>query len=280
MGTSANLQSYLGWITGLGISVKKRSQIGFGWYYLTKATELGYCKDTIFRHLHHLVEMGVIERQRAKRWATDRAWKYRIVSQKLAQYIDLCENQTIDSNESEHGQSEVRTSTVENQENNIGSNSSSSYAQPQAEPVAVESEEGGEKANEPTDEEIKNVCIQLRRLSPDISINPQVRSAIRSFWHNVPAGLARVKNALGKGWCKQPNGVFVQTLKNGASRDEEVVVVAKEYPRPTLEQLNQVGEMGELVYTGLNEPGYPEVVAVNTGSGVLPWWVVLGVEVA
>ena len=27
--------------------------------------------------------------------------------------------------------------------------------------------------------------------------------------------------------------------------------------------------MGELVYTGLNEPGYPEVVAVNTGVGLL-----------
>ena len=60
--------------------------------------------------------------------------------------------------------------------------------------------------------------------------------------------------------------------------DEEVVVVAKEYPRPTFEQLNQLGEMGELVYTKLNEPGYPEIVAVNTGEGVLPWWVVLGVE--
>ena len=73
--------------------------------------------------------------------------------------------------------------------------------------------------------------------------------------------------------------MFVQTLKNGASRNEEAVVVAKEYPRPTLEQLNQLGEMGELVYTKLNEPGYPSVVAVNTGSGVLPWWVMLGVEV-
>jgi hypothetical protein len=27
--------------------------------------------------------------------------------------------------------------------------------------------------------------------------------------------------------------------------------------------------MGKLVYTGLNEPGYPEIVAVNTGVGVL-----------
>ena len=52
--------------------------------------------------------------------------------------------------------------------------------------------------------------------------------------------------------------------------DGEAVVVNKEYPRPTPEQLNKIGEMGELVYTGLNEPGYPSVVAVNTGSGVFP----------
>ena len=107
----------------------------------------------------------------------------------------------MDSDKSEHGQSEVRTSTVQNRDNNIGSGSSLSYAQPQAEPPAVESEEIVEKPDEPTAEEIKEVCIQLRRLSPNISINPQVRSAIRSFWHNVPSGLARVKNAISEGWC-------------------------------------------------------------------------------
>ena len=269
----------LSWLDNWTRSKRKEAQSDWVWLVLSDlATELGYCKDTIFRHLHHLVEMGVLERQRARRWATDRAWKYRIVSQKLAEYICLNENQTVECGKSEHGESETSTSTVQNQDNYIGSKPSSSYAQPQAEPPAVESEEIVEKPDEPTDEEIKEVCIQLRRLSPDISINPQVRSAIRSFWHNVPAGLARVKNAIAEGWCKQPTGVFVQTLKNGASRDEEVVVVAKEYPRPTLEQLNQLGEMGKLVYTKLNEPGYPEVVAVNTGRGVLPWWMVLGVE--
>lgn len=56
--------------------------------------------------------------------------------------------------------------------------------------------------------------------------------------------------------------------------------VVKEYPRPTLEQLNQLGELGELVCTKLNEPGYPFVVAVNTGEWVLPWWVMLGVEMS
>lgn len=55
----------------------------------------------------------------------------------------------------------------------------------------------------------------------------------------------------------------------------EAPVVNKEYPRPT-EQLNQLEELGDLVYTMHDEAGYSEVVAVNTGVGVLPWWVVLG----
>lgn len=108
-----------------------------------------------------------------------------------------------------------------------------------------------------------------------------MRSAIRSFWHNVPAALARVKSAPGRvarsaagiaeGWCKQPTGLFVQALKNAARAEgADTVIAAKVYPRPTLEQLDQLGKMGELVYTKLNEPGYPEVVALNTGAGVLP----------
>ncbi len=71
----------------------------------------------------------------------------------------------------------------------------------------------------------------------------------------------------------------MQTLKNGARAEgAETVIAAKEYPHPNLEQLNHLGELGELVYTKLDEPRYPEVVAVNNGSGVLLWWVLLWVE--
>lgn len=90
--------------------------------------------------------------------------------------------------------------------------------------------------------------------------------------------MSRVKNAIAQGWYKQPTGLFVQALKSGARAEgDDTVIAAKEYPRPTLEQLDQLGKLGELVHTKLNEPGYPEVVAVNTGEGVLPWWMVLGV---
>lgn len=177
-----------------------------------------------------------------------------------------------------HGHSDTNTSIVRNQDNYIDSSSSSTYTQPQAKEVAVK-KEFAEKLEQPTDEEIEEVCIQLRRLSPDITINSSVKKTIHSFWHNVPTALAsRVKSAIASGWCKQLTGLFVQTLKNGVPLEQaEAPVVAKEYPHPTLDQLNQPGEMGELVYTMLNELGYPSVIAVNTGKGVLPW---LGVELS
>ncbi len=43
----------------------------------------------------------------------------------------------------------------------------------------------------------------------------------------------RTAQGIASGWCKQPTGLFVQALKNGASGEQEAVVVAPEYPRPT-----------------------------------------------
>jgi hypothetical protein len=52
--------------------------------------------------------------------------------------------------------------------------------------------------------------------------------------------MARVKSAIASGWCKQPTGLFVQTLKNGVvTEGADTVIAAKVYPRPTFEQLNQ-----------------------------------------
>ncbi len=78
-----------------------------------------------------------------------------------------------------HRQSDTGTSIVQNQNNYIAPIPNPSYPQPQTEQAAVGEEEKVEEADEPTPEEIGEVCIQLRRLSPDISINLIVRSAIR-----------------------------------------------------------------------------------------------------
>lgn len=70
---------------------------------------------------------------------------------------------------------------AENQDSYIDSIPDPSDAQPQTEPPAVRKVKSVENKDESTPKEIGEVCIQLRRLSPDISINPFVMSAIRLF---------------------------------------------------------------------------------------------------
>lgn len=263
----------LSWLDNWTRTKRKQALGDWVWVVLQDlATELGYCKDTIFRHLQRLLEMGVIERQRAKRWSTDRAWKYRIVKSKLADYIDLHENQTIDISESVHRESEASTSTVQKQDNYIDPVPDTSYPQPQTS-CAVEEEEV-EKPDEPTNEEIGIVCTQIRALSPELQINQSVRSAIRLNWANVPSALFALKNAI-RTWKVRPDfnwtGLLVKTLKTGVTQDGDKIAV-KEYPRPSLEQLEQLGLIGELIYTALNEPGYPEVLAVEVEGSAIVWW--------
>ena len=84
----------LSWLDNWTRTKRKEAQSDWVWLVLSDlATELGYCKDTIFRHLQRLLELGVIERQRAL-WLGYRSQKYRIVSQ-LVQYISLYDLQTV-----------------------------------------------------------------------------------------------------------------------------------------------------------------------------------------
>ena len=61
-----------------------------------------------------------------------------------------------------------------------------------------------------------------------------------NFWCELMHKASQEQSsAIAQGWCKQPTGVFVQALKNGGSPEQaEAPVVNKEYPHPTLEQLN------------------------------------------
>lgn len=129
---------------------------------------------------------------------------------------------------------------------------------------------------EPTDDQLEQACREISRLSPTLKINQRVRDRIIECWHNFPSALAHLKKVVREDWRCNWIGVFMNDLKSGAPADE-LPPVAKEYPRPSLEQLDELGGMGEIVYTKLNEPGYPEILAVNTGRELISWWEALGV---
>lgn len=105
---------------------------------------------------------------------------------------------------------------------------------------------------------------QLRKLLLDYSTE-EVRQAIAHYCQVV-------KN---KGSRQNPAGWFTECLRGkwwATVEETKPVVEPKDYPHPTLEQLNALGAVGRIVHTTLDEPGYPQVLAVDTGAGVLPWW--------
>lgn len=128
---------------------------------------------------------------------------------------------------------------------------------------------------EVSQEEQREIDSELRRLR----INPSdVKRDLKRYRVNLPGAIARVKKALADGWCQNPTGLLKKTLKEGVPEEFRPVAL-KEYPRPNLEQLEQVGALGELIYSAFAESGQSQFLAVNTGSAVLPWWVALGVSI-
>ncbi|MBV8883833.1 MAG: hypothetical protein JO235_07510 [Chroococcidiopsidaceae cyanobacterium CP_BM_RX_35] len=121
-------------------------------------------------------------------------------------------------------------------------------------------------------EESREVDCELRRLR----INPsEMKGDIKRYWSNIPGAITRVKKAVAEGWCTNPTGLFRKALVQGVP-EELRQPTPKQYPSPSLEQLNELGALGELVHTVLDEPGNPQVLAVDTGTAVVPWWQALG----
>src|SRR3712207_3627589 len=60
------------------------------WVYVVNqelAEALGCCRDTVFRHLKDLCEMGIVKKAPYKRWATDNIWAYSIDFERLKQEL-------------------------------------------------------------------------------------------------------------------------------------------------------------------------------------------------
>jgi len=126
----------------------------------------------------------------------------------------------------------------------------------------------------PTDEQLDEALVKLSAVSPDIQPNPTVRKFLIQYWANLPQALERLKKAVRENWRCNLTGVFINALKEPPKQLS--APPAKEYPHPTLEQLNKLGTKGTLVHTVLDEPGNPQVLAVDTGTTVMPWWQALG----
>ncbi len=207
------------------------------WVYVVTqelAEALGWCRDTVFRHLKDLCEMGILKKTPYKRWATDNIWASSIdfdrLKQELAPPVDISanENQTAESRKSDRRLSEIRPSTVGNQTLYITPTPNSSPTQPQHSLPAAEEVVNQENISipeqkiviPPTGEELRSACTQISRLSPDVQTNLQVKTAIEKYWANFPAALERLKIAVQENWRCNLTGVLVKALKEGVPSED------------------------------------------------------------
>lgn len=304
---------FLSWLDGE--IYKKLLQGKPPWVYVVcqeLADEFGCCRDTVQRHLRDLCDHGLLKRLPYKRWATDNIWQYTINFDRLAalwldehinkikqfqscisksaflgrywiELLSKAENQTTVSINSDSRLSEFRQPTVESSSTYTNTNPNPSSTHTQTDDVDEEEkteEEEVEQEVNPTDEEIRQACAEIRALSPEFQLNHNVRKAIFLNWANFPAVLTYLKEAV-RTWKVRPDfnwtGLLVKSFKSGVAKKYEPP--PKEYPRPTLEQLNVLGTIGKLVYARLDEPGNPEVLCVAVeGRGLLAWWDALEVS--
>ncbi len=220
------------------------------WVYVVTqelAEALGCCRDTVFRHLKDLCEMGILRKSPYKRWATDNIWAYTIDFDRLKQELALfapTENQTAISRKSDSRESDFSQPGVGNQTAYRSLTLTPSQQQTKHNlPVAGERNEQielpeqtsatGKKTKQdgsphreqecttkPTKEQLLAACTQISKLSPDVQTNIQVKATIDKYWANFPAALERLKIAVQENWRCNLTGVLVKALKEGVPSED------------------------------------------------------------
>ena len=227
----------LSWLDG-------KHYYGNSWIRITfenLADILGYCRETISKHMKELIFDGLVEDKPSHRFPKDTASEYRLNLQNISEtiefnrceiidvdvpdisgecannpptdktYLKFSENNNTAAEEEEYDQPEAQTQIPRYDEKleevNSNQNTDSGvdkFPQPQVKVITT-----SEKSVKP---EIKEVCAELKRLR----INPDpCLGVIKKYWNNVNNAIARVKEAIHEGWCDNPTGLFIATCKNG-----------------------------------------------------------------
>lgn len=227
----------LSWLDG-------KHYYGNSWVRITfenLANILGYCRETISKHMRELMFDGLVEDKPSHRFPKDTASEYRLNLENIMETIEFSQCEKIDAEVpdisgecannpptykaylkfSENNNTAAEEEKVDGPEQetqipryddkleqvNLTQNPDTSVdkiTQPQVEVITT--------LETPGKSEIKEICAELKRLR----INPDpCLGVIKKYWDNVNSAIARVKEAIHEGWCDNPTGLFINSCKNG-----------------------------------------------------------------
>ncbi len=238
----------LSWLDG-------KHYYGQDWVRITfenLADILGYCRETISKHIKELVFDGFIEEKPSHRFPKDTACEYRLNLSQITEIIEFSQCEKFDTDVPDISDvCAINPSTYETNLKLLKNNNTAveeenheeadwetvakgteTWKQSQNTDYVCESEQvdstdeidSGEDqipqsqvkvvttSSKPTKQEVKYVCTELKRLR----INPEsCLGVVKKYWENVAGAIARVKEAINEGWCENPTGLFINSCRNG-----------------------------------------------------------------
>ena len=227
----------LSWLDG-------KHYYGNSWVRITfenLADILGYCRETISKHMRELLFDGLVEDKPSHRFPKDTASEYRLNLENIMETIEFSQCEKIDAevpdisgkcanntptskttikffennntaakdNIIDEAEQETQIPRYDKQLEPVNSTqnpdaSADKFPQSQVEVITT--------LENPGKSEIKEICAELKRLR----INPdQCLCVIKKYWDNVNSAIARVKEAIKEDWCDNPTGLFIASCKNG-----------------------------------------------------------------
>jgi hypothetical protein len=72
---------------------------------------------------------------------------------------------------------------------------------------------------------------------------------IKKHWENVQDAIARVKEAVNEGWCKNPTGLFINSCKSGEKPKNTVDASVKDWFEWARKERIVLAMSGGLAYT-------------------------------
>jgi hypothetical protein len=227
----------LSWLDG-------KHYYGNSWIRITfenLADILGYCRETISKHMRELVFDGLVEDKPSHRFPKDTASEYRLNLENIMETIEFsrCEkidaevpdisgecannpptykaylkfsennNTAAEEDKVDKAEQETQIPRYDEQLEPVNSTQNPDASVDKFPQAQVEVITTSEKSVKP---DIKEVCAELKRLR----INPDpCLGVIKKYWDNVNSAIARVKEAMKEDWCDNPTGLFIASCKNG-----------------------------------------------------------------
>jgi hypothetical protein len=227
----------LSWLDG-------KHYYGNSWIRITfenLADILGYCRETISKHMRELVFDGLVEDKPSHRFPKDTASEYRLNLENIMETIEFsrCEkidaevpdisgecannpptykaylkfsennNTAAEEDKVDKAEQETQIPRYDEQLEPVNSTQNPDASVDKFPQAQVEVITTSEKSVKP---DIKEVCAELKRLR----INPDpCLGVIKKYWDNENSAIARVKEAMKEDWCDNPTGLFIASCKNG-----------------------------------------------------------------